>query len=73
MEGGSRRSRPYLVALLLWFVAALALTASRLAWAAPESMRPLLEFPLGLLPTFLVPLLLASHVWLFSRMRQERL
>jgi hypothetical protein len=48
-------------------------TASRLALAAPESMRPLLEFPLGLLPTFLVPLLLASHVWLFARMRQERL
>lgn len=47
-------------------------TATRLARQSPDSMRALLEFPLGLVPTFLVPLLLVSHVWLFGRMRQEK-
>lgn len=47
-------------------------TATRLARESPDSMRALLEFPLGLVPTFLVPLLLVSHVWLFGRMRPEK-
>jgi hypothetical protein len=48
-------------------------TAGRLAIAEPGSMQALLAFPLGLVPTFLVPLLLATHIWLFARMRPERL
>ena len=47
-------------------------TAARLARESPDSMRALLAFPLGLVPTFLVPLLLVSHVWLFGRMRPEK-
>ncbi len=47
-------------------------TAARLAFAAPESMSALLRLPLSLLPTFLVPIIIASHVWLFGRLRRER-
>jgi hypothetical protein len=46
-------------------------TAARLAMADPGSMQALLRLPLSLLPTFLVPLLIASHVLLFWRMRRE--
>jgi hypothetical protein len=44
-------------------------TASRLATRDPASMQALLHLPLSLLPTFLVPLLLASHVLLFWRLK----
>jgi hypothetical protein len=43
-------------------------TASRLAFAEPASMAALMRFPLSLLPTFLVPLIIASHVMLFWRL-----
>ena len=33
-------------------------------------MRALTYLPLSLLPTFLVPLIIASHVILFSRLRR---
>ena len=46
-------------------------TAARLALADPGSMQALLRLPLSLLPTFLVPILIASHVLLFWRMRPE--
>jgi hypothetical protein len=46
-------------------------TAARLAMADPASMQPLLKFPLGLLPTFLVPMIIASHVLLFRRLLPE--
>jgi hypothetical protein len=47
-------------------------TATRLMLADPYSMSALLRLPLSLLPTFLVPLLLASHVILFWRLWVER-
>ncbi len=47
-------------------------TASRLALADPSSMTALLRLPLSLLPTFVVPILLASHVILFWRLWVER-
>lgn len=47
-------------------------TASRLAMAEPESMHALLRLPLSLLPTFVVPIIIATHVWLFQRLRTER-
>jgi hypothetical protein len=36
----------------------------------PASMAPLLRLPLSVLPTFLVPLIIASHVLLFARLRR---
>lgn len=42
-------------------------TASRLALADPDSMNALLRLPLSLLPTFLVPLLIAGHGVVFWR------
>jgi hypothetical protein len=47
-------------------------TAARLVFANPDSMSALLRLPLSLLPTFLVPLIIASHVFLFWRLRRER-
>jgi len=43
-------------------------TAARLGVADPESMAALLRLPLSLLPTFLVPLIIASHVVLGVRL-----
>lgn len=45
-------------------------TAARLALADPASMAALLRLPLSLLPTFLVPLIIATHVWLFAAARE---
>jgi hypothetical protein len=70
---GARRSW-----VLAWNVLGLTdivyvvLTASRLATANPESMQALLRLPLSLLPTFLVPLIIASHLYLLRRLRTER-
>jgi hypothetical protein len=36
------------------------------------SMAALLHLPLSLLPTFLVPLIIASHIFIFSRLRKEQ-
>lgn len=44
-------------------------TATRLALADPTSMAPLLRLPLSLLITFVVPIVIATHVWLFRRLR----
>jgi hypothetical protein len=44
-------------------------TAARLALADPHSMSALLYLPLSLLPTFFVPLIIATHVILFVRLR----
>jgi hypothetical protein len=43
-------------------------TATRLALADPASMAALLRLPLSLLPTFLVPLIIASHVLIALRL-----
>jgi len=42
-------------------------TASRLALDDPDSLNALLRLPLSLLPTFLVPLIIAGHVAVFWR------
>lgn len=47
-------------------------TATRLALANPDSMSALLRLPLSLLPTFLVPLIIATHVIVFWRLWAER-
>ena len=38
-----------------------------------QSMHALRELPLSLLPTFLVPLIIASHVLIFVRLTRERI
>jgi hypothetical protein len=43
-------------------------TATRLGLADPYSMRALLQLPLSLLPTFLVPIIIATHVIIFARL-----
>jgi hypothetical protein len=46
--------------------------AAILALSDPASMSALLRLPLCLLPTFLVPILIASHVLLFAKIRRAR-
>ena len=64
--------------LLIWnsaglldivFVVLMALRAGLRDW---QSMAPLRELPLGLLPTFLVPLIIASHVLIFVRVARSK-
>jgi hypothetical protein len=44
------------------------LTAARLAFEKPGSMRALLELPLSLLLTFVVPIIIATHVLMLARL-----
>jgi hypothetical protein len=44
------------------------LTATRLAFAEPASMRALLHLPLSLLLMFIVPIVIATHVWMLRRL-----
>lgn len=46
-------------------------TATRLAVADPDSLNPLLRLPLSLLPTFLVPLIIACHVVVYWRLSRR--
>jgi hypothetical protein len=48
------------------------LTAVRLAMADPASMQALLRLPLSLLPTFLVPIIVWSHLVIFVRLGTSR-
>jgi hypothetical protein len=47
-------------------------SAARHGIADPGSILALLRLPLSLLPTFLVPLILASHIVIFSRLAAEK-
>jgi hypothetical protein len=75
---GPPRAGWHRVAYLVWSVYGLAdllfvvLTASRLGLGDPASMAELLELPLSLLPTFLVPILIASHLILGARLLRRR-
>jgi hypothetical protein len=67
----ARRAR----ALYLWNVIGfvdillVVLSGARLGRADPLSMHALTYLPLSLLPTFLVPLIIASHVVIFRRLK----
>jgi len=47
------------------------LTAARLGLENRWQMRALTYLPLSLLPTFLVPIIIATHVMIFQRLRRE--
>ncbi|GJM16544.1 MAG: hypothetical protein DHS20C13_18710 [Thermodesulfobacteriota bacterium] len=47
-------------------------TAARLATVDPQSMSELLKLPLSLLPTFLVPIIIFTHIIIFIRLRVSR-
>ena len=68
----SGRRRLYLIWNVVGLVDILfvAATATRLALVDPASMAPMLRLPLSLLITFVVPIVIATHVWLFRRMRE---
>ena len=53
-------------------IALVVLTAIRLNLADPSQLRALTVLPLGLLPTFLVPLIIATHVVIFVRIARSR-
>ncbi|HEX2852550.1 MAG TPA: hypothetical protein VHO24_04875 [Opitutaceae bacterium] len=47
-------------------------TAARLGLADPMAMRALTYLPLSLLPTFLVPLIIATHVVIYLRLNRAK-
>lgn len=47
-------------------------TAVRLNLADPAQLRALTQLPLSLLPTFLVPLIIASHIVIFVRLARDQ-
>jgi len=47
-------------------------TATRLTIADPQSMSELLKLPLSLLPTFLVPIIIFTHIIIFIRLYRAR-
>ena len=69
-------SKPSLLAL--WNAIGLAdillvvITATRIALSRPADIQALLVFPMSLVPTFVVPLLIASHVLVLWRLRRLR-
>jgi hypothetical protein len=42
--------------------------ATRIAMADPSAMAQLLKTPFSLIPLFLVPIVITSHIWLFERL-----
>lgn len=50
----------------------LLVTGIRLGLAAPEQFALFLRLPFGLLPTFFVPLIIATHVFIFVRLYSAR-
>lgn len=53
-------------------ILAVVVTAGRLGMAESASMRALMVLPLSLLPTFVVPIIVASHVVIFARLARSR-
>ena len=58
-------------ALGLTDIVGVVLTAVRLAMASPSSMKALMGPPLSIVPLFIVPLVIASHILIFWRLRMR--
>jgi len=73
---GSPETRTLKRAYLVWNtcgfvdIGFVVVSAARHALVDPASMRALLVLPLALLPTFIVPLVIATHVLVFVRLRR---
>lgn len=65
---GGRRAYLAWNVLGLLDILGVVLTAARLALADPGSMRVLLRFPLSLLLTFVVPIIIATHALMLARL-----
>ncbi|HWC05230.1 MAG TPA: hypothetical protein VHF87_20945 [Methylomirabilota bacterium] len=65
---GGRRAYLAWNALGLLDILGVVLTAARLALGDPASMRALTRFPLSLLLTFVVPIIIATHVVMLARL-----
>lgn len=50
-------------------IVAVVVTAARTALRDPESMAPLFRFPMSLVPTFIVPIVFATHCWMALRLQ----
>ena len=65
---GGRRAYLAWNVLGLLDILGVVLTATRLALRDPGSMKALLELPLSLLVTFVVPIIIATHVLMLARL-----
>jgi hypothetical protein len=64
--------------VLIWNVVGLidilfvVVTAARIVMSEPETMTEFFHLPLGLLPTFIVPIIIVTHIVIFVRLRNEK-
>ena len=66
-------SRPDIVRLWnligLIDIVAVVVTAARIGMREPGAIAPLLRFPMSLVPTFVVPVVFATHCWMALRLQ----
>ena len=66
-------SRPDIVRLWnligLIDIIAVVVTAARIGMREPGAIAPLLRFPMSLVPTFVVPIVFATHCWMALRLQ----
>jgi len=66
-------SRPDIVRLWnligLIDILAVVVTAARIGMREPQAIAPLLRFPMSLVPTFVVPIVFATHCWMALRLQ----
>jgi hypothetical protein len=66
-------SRPDIVRLWnligLIDIVAVVVTAARIGMRDPAGLAPLLRFPMSLVPTFIVPVVFATHCWMALRLQ----
>jgi hypothetical protein len=76
--GGLADRKPWHIGAVIWNVFGLfdivfvVVTAYRVGLSDFAGMTPLRTLPLMLLPTFLVPLIIASHIMIFARLRTRQ-